>query len=123
MLSPYYGHGCVLTRKRSLGQADDDDDEDEGGRDDHRSGKDHPTRRRARKLQFICERLESETDEMPLAPRAEKEHDDTCHFLLNPTLRPTSAGNITPPNVDWLLRNLFYVRDAMLCGRGKARMR
>ena len=52
---------------------------------------------------FLCMRRDG---------RAATGHDDGCHFVLNPAIRPLGlGGGFTPPSVDWLLRNLLHVHE------------
>jgi hypothetical protein len=51
---------------------------------------------------FVCER----------GGQASTLHDGLCRFFVNPTIRPLGlSGGVSPPSVDWLLRNVFKVRE------------
>ena len=57
-------------------------------------------------LRYVC--LVREGAHQPVSGEG---HGPWCDFVLNPTLHPTGVGNITPPDVDWLLRNIFNVKE------------
>ena len=66
---------------------------------------------KSEKLSFTCQ--QDHTMDMDTKERVEShQHGSSCMFVLNPILRPTSIGILKPPDINWVMQNLFHIQGS-----------